>query len=437
MNELNKLTIESEATTYLLNNCLIFSLLDTDFYKFTMQQLVFHYFKTLKTKFKFKNRNDIPLAQYKTLVDAQLDMLCSLKFQPDEIDFLRDIEINNELVFKDDYLNSLKTFSLNRDKIATRADSDGITLHVDIETDDWYFNILFEVYVLSIINGIHSVIESCKNGGVEKFINNGMERLQDKINYVKAQPLYLQNAFNMIEFGTRRRFLDVNYQIRCFDMLRTQLPDNIKTSSNVLVAKTYGLVPSGTMAHEVLQAMQAVVGIKHSQEYAFKMWQKEYGKNKLGIALSDVLGMNPFFVSFNRELTESYQGMRQDSGCPKEWGDKVIKHYNFFDINQLSKDSVFSDGLDIPKSFDLLKYFYNRLTTYFGIGTNLTNDVGIKPLQIVLKMVSCDGKSVAKLSNDISKSMCEDIEYMNEVALVEKEMSETYKNLYYEEEVYA
>ena len=404
--------------------------MDTDFYKFTMQQVIYHFFKNKQTKFEFKNRNDIPLARYKKLVDAQLDFLCKLTFKKEELTFLANIEIDNEKVFKADYIESLSGFQLKRENIKTREDEDGITLHVDIQKDTWYDNILFEVYALSIINGIHSVMEACRNGGVQKFIDNGLSKLQDKIDFVKAQPTHLQEAFKLIEFGTRRRFLDVNYQVRCFDMLKEQLPNNIKTSSNVYVSYTHGLVPSGTMAHEFLQAMQAFVGIENSQKYAFEMWQKEYGTNKLGIALSDVLGMNPFFVAFNKELTHSYQGMRQDSGCPKEWGDKVIKHYNYFDINAMDKDSVFSDGLTIPKSFDLLEYFYNRLSPSFGIGTNLTNDVGIKPLQIVLKMVWCNDQSVAKLSDDPAKSMCKDAEYMKEVAKVATKMKKEYETLY-------
>ena len=355
MKALNQLITEIEAIQYLLNYPLIKSLLDTDFYKFTMQQVVYHFFKNKETKFEFKNRNDIPLSRYQELVDAQLDFLCKLTFKKEELVFLSNIKIENEKVFKEDYIESLSTFKLKRENIKTRKDEDGVTLHVDIEQDTWYDNILFEVYALSIINGIHSVMESCRNGGVQKFIDSGMEKLQEKIDFVKAQPTHLQEAFKLIEFGTRRRFLDVNYQVMCFDMLVDQLPNNITTSSNVYVAYTHGLTPSGTMAHEFLQAMQAFVGIEKSQKYAFEMWQKEYGTNKLGIALSDVLGMNPFFVAFNKDLTDSYQGMRQDSGCPKEWGDKVIKHYNYFDINAMDKTSVFSDGLNIPKSFMLLE----------------------------------------------------------------------------------
>jgi nicotinate phosphoribosyltransferase len=430
MKKLNLLKNIPEARSYLLSTPLITSLIDTDFYKFTMQQVVFHYFRNKKAKFEFKNRNSIPLAQYQDLVDKQLDFLCELTFKMDELKFLGDIEINNEKVFKKDYINALEGFSLKRKNIKTSKDKDGITLHIDIIKDTWFDNILFEVFVLSIVNGIHSVMESCANGGVQKFIDNGLNKLQGKIDFIKAHPL--QKDFKLVDFGTRRRFLNVDYQMSCFDMLKDQVPNNISTTSNVYIAYKHNIVPSGTMAHEMLQAMQAMVGIEESQKYTFDIWQKEYGTNKLGIALSDVLGMNPFFVAFNKELTESYQGLRQDSGCPKEWGDKVINHYNYFEINPMDKDSVFSDGLNIPKAFELLEYFHNRLSPSFGIGTNLTNDVGIEPLQIVLKMVWCNGQSVAKLSDNPAKSMCKDSVYMEEVSQVANKMNKEYEVLYLE-----
>lgn len=435
MKKINEIKNEEQARSFLLEQPLIKSLLDTDFYKFTMQQVVFHYFKNKKTKFEFKNRNDIPLSRYKEIVDAQFDFLCELKFKKEELAFLFNIKINEEHIFKKDYIESLSEFKLNRNRIKTRKDKDGVTLHVDIEKGNWFDNILFEVYALSIINGVYSVMEAAKNGGVQKFIDNGMSKLKDKIEYIKEQPQHLQDRFKLIEFGTRRRFLNVDYQNSCFSLLKKEVPNNITTTSNVYIAFLHGITPSGTMAHEFLQAMQAFVGIENSQKYAFEMWQKEYGTNKLGIALSDVLGMKPFFVSFNRELTESYKGMRQDSGCPYEWGDKVIKHYKYYNVNPMEKTSVFSDSLTIPKSFEILDYFYDKLCPYFGIGTNLTNDVGIKPLQIVLKMVWCNGQSVAKLSDDISKSMCKDIQYMEEVKKIANSMNIKYENLYHKQEI--
>lgn len=422
---------EKQAVDFLMNNPLVTSLLDDDFYKFTMQQVVFHYFKNKKTKFEFKNRNDIPLAQYQAIIEKQLDFICELNYKKEELSFLSELEINGEKIFKEDYIQALETFQLKRNRISVKKNNQ--ELEIKIKKDDWFQNIKFEVLVLSIVNGVHSIVEASKNGGVQKFYDNGINILQNKIDLIKNHPL--QESFNLVDMGTRRRFLNVEYQDTVFKMLQEQIPNNISTTSNVLVAMRNGVVPAGTMAHEFLQAMQAVVGIEESQKYAFNMWQKEYGKNKLGIALSDVLGMNPFFVSFDKALTESYQGARHDSGCPFEWGDKLIEHYEYYNVESMTKTAIFSDGLNIPYAFEILEYFQGRINVVFGIGTNLTNDVGMKALQIVLKMTWCDGQSVAKLSDNPAKSMCKDVVYMSEIAVVVDKMNQEYNNLYNKEEV--
>jgi nicotinate phosphoribosyltransferase len=417
---------EQEARKYLMENSLITSFLDDDFYKFTMQQVVFHHFKNKKTKFEFKNRNSIPLAPYKEIIEKQFDFISKLTYQQKELDYLSSLEIEGEKIFKEDYIESLKTFQLRRNKIT--VSKKGNDLDIKVKKDDWFHNMKFEVMALSIVNGVHSIIEASKNGGVQKFYDNGINILQDKINTIKSHPL--KNNFNLGDMGTRRRFLNVDYQETVFRMLQDQIPQNIVGTSNVLIAMRTGGNPLGTMAHEYLQAMQAVVGIKESQKFAFDLWQEEYGKNKLGIALSDVLGMNPFFVSFDKALTETYQGARHDSGCPFEWGDKLINHYQFFNINPLDKSAVFSDGLNIPYALEILEYFNNRIYVVFGIGTNLTNDVGLEALQIVLKMVWFEGQSVAKLSDNPAKSMCKDEKYMQEVSIVVNEMNIEYDDLY-------
>lgn len=431
--KLNDFTIpnisnEKDAVNFLMNTPIIFSLLDTDFYKFTMQQVVFHYFKDLKTKFEFKNRNDIPLVQYKDIINKQLDFLCNLKFKSNELEFLSNLKINGEKIFKSDYIESLIDFQLDRSKIQALEAKNNHDIDIKISKDTWFQNIMFEVYTLSIVNGVHSIIEASKKGGVHKFIQQGLNKLDNKIDYIQNQPLV--DKFNLVDFGTRRRFLDVNYQLAIFDKLKERIPNNIKSTSNVYVAYKHNIVPSGTMAHEYLQAMQSVVGIKDSQKYAFETWQKEYGKNKLGIALSDILGMNPFFVSFDKNLTETYQGCRHDSGDPLIWGDKVIKHYKENNVDPTTKNAVFSDGLNIPYAFEILNYFDNRIISSFGIGTNLTNDVGLIPLQSVLKMVWCNGQSVAKLSDNPAKSMCKDVIYMKEIKAVAESMNTEYIKLY-------
>lgn len=418
-----------EAREYLMNNCLVTSLLDTDFYKFTMQQVAFFHLKGKKAKFTFKNRNKIALARYIDIVNKQFDMLCELTFTKEEIVYLSTLVKNGKRLLKDEYLDALSKLKLKRESIVVSADKDGVTLHIDIAEDEWFENILFEIYVLSIVNGVHSVMEACANGGMHKFVSQGMERLDTKIEFAKKQRNL--EFFKMIDMGTRRRFANIEYQLMCYERMKNALPNNLVGSSNVYIAYKHGFVPSGTMAHEFLQAMQAIVGIRESQGYAFNLWKEQYGKD-LQIALSDIFGMNPFFVVFNKELAEHYEGARHDSGDPFEWGDKLIKHYNHFGINAQEKTGVFSDGLNFEKAFKLLDHFLGKINTVYGIGTNFTNDTGLEALQIVLKMVMFDGKSVAKRSDDPAKGMCQDIAYNLKVSEVAEEMNKEYERLYEE-----
>ncbi len=427
MKKLFDLKTVSEATDYLMNHCLIESLLDTDFYKFTMQQVAFYHLKGKKAKFAFKNRNKIELARYIDIVNKQFDMLCELTFTKEEIEYLATLTKNDKRLLQDEYLEALSELKLKRESIVVYADKDGKTLHIEIAEDEWFENILFEIYVLSIVNGVHSVMEACANGGVQKFVDQGMERLDAKIEFAKKQNNL--EFFKMIDMGTRRRFANFDYQLMCYLRMKNALPNNLVGSSNVYIAYKMGFVPSGTMAHEFLQAMQSVVGIRESQGYAFNLWKKQYGEN-LQIALSDILGMNPFFVVFNKELAQHYDGARHDSGNPFDWGDKLIKHYNHLGIDASKKTGVFSDGLNFEKSFKLLDHFLGRLNTVYGIGTNFTNDTGLEALQIVLKMVMFDGKSVAKKSDDPAKGMCQDVEYNVKVSAVAEQMNQEYEHLY-------
>jgi nicotinate phosphoribosyltransferase len=189
-------------------------------------------------------------------------------------------------------------------------------------------------------------------------------------------------------------------------------------TSNVRFAMEQGLTPLGTMAHEYLQACQAVgPRLRDSQSFAFNMWAREY-RGDLGIALSDVVGLEAFLRDFDLFFCKLFDGVRHDSGDPFEWGDRLIAHYQKMRIDPRTKTMVFSDSLDIPLAIRLYEYFKGRAQTSFGIGTNLTNDLGYESLQIVIKMTRCNGQPVAKISDSPSKSMDYDpsyVKYLREV----------------------
>ena len=183
-------------------------------------------------------------------------------------------------------------------------------------------------------------------------------------------------------------------------------------TSNVLLAMKLGLTPLGTMAHEYLQACQALgPRLRDSQVFGFESWAREY-RGDLGIALSDVYGIEPFLRDFDMYFCKLFDGARHDSGDPFAWGERMIEHYRRNRVDPLTKTLIFSDGLTVPRTIELFKQFHGRTQLAFGIGTNLTNDLGYEPLQIVIKMVRCNGQPVAKLSDTPAKNMCEDEKYL-------------------------
>jgi nicotinate phosphoribosyltransferase len=218
-------------------------------------------------------------------------------------------------------------------------------------------------------------------------------------------------AFRIADYGTRRRF-SYRWQDEVVRTLKRSIGPKFVGTSNVKLALDHGLTPLGTMAHEYLQACQAVgPRLRDSQVYAFNTWSREY-RGDLGIALSDVFGMEAFLRDFDLFFCKLFDGVRHDSGDPFEWGEKLIAHYQRMRIDPRTKTMVFSDSLNIPLAIRLFEYFRGRSQIAFGVGTNLTNDLGYEPLSIVIKMTRCNGQPVAKISDEPSKAMDYDPSYV-------------------------
>ena len=174
------------------------------------------------------------------------------------------------------------------------------------------------------------------------------------------------------------------------------------------MARRHGLVPIGTMAHEYLQVHQALdYRLRDFQKMALENWVKEY-RGDLGIALTDVITMDSFLGDFDLYFAKLFDGIRHDSGDPIKWGEKAIAHYQNLRLDPATKILTFSDGLDLPRSFDLYRHFADRTKVGFGIGTDLTHDLGVEPLSLVMKLVQCNGTPVAKISDAPEKTLCDD-----------------------------
>lgn len=378
---------------------IITSLLDTDLYKLTMMQCVLHQFPSALVEYKFSCRNQANIGQYIHEIENEINHLCDLQFTQEELNFLATLDY-----IKSDFIEFLRIFKLNRDFIKLSLTQDK-QLSLVIE-GPWLHTILFEVPVLAIINEVY-FRNQCKNPDYAQ----GQELLKNKIGLIKAtKDVDIQN-FRLADFGTRRRF-SKSWHDYVLNTLVNSIPENFIGSSNILLAKKYHLIPVGTMAHEFLQACQAVgPRLIDSQKYAFEVWAQEY-RGRLGTALTDVVGLDAFLRDFDLYFSKLFDGLRQDSGDPIIWGERVIEHYKKIKIDPTSKLLTFSDSLTIPLAINIYKHFYGRATTAFGIGTNLTNDLGYEPIQIVIKMVRCNNQPVAKISDSPGKTVCDDKSYV-------------------------
>jgi len=379
---------------------IIRSLLDTDLYKFSMMQVVLHHYPAAHVEYRFKCRNPgIDLVPYIEEIRSELDALCSLRFSEDELDYLRSWRF-----IKSDFIDFLGLFQLNAKyvRIEPAASGNG-EIEIRIE-GPWLHTILFEVPLLAIVNEVYF-----RRNAAGLDLAEGRRRLRDKIALLRDTPGY--ERCRIADYGTRRRF-SREWHAEVAQALRDGLGPKLAGTSNVWLAWKLGLTPLGTLAHEYLQAHQALgPRLRDSQVAALETWAKEY-RGDLGIALSDVYGLNAFLRDFDMYFCKLFDGTRHDSGDPFAWGERVLAHYRANRVDPSSKVLVFSDGLDIPKVMQLYEHFRDRCLLAFGVGTNLTNDVGPTPLNIVIKMIRCNGQPVAKLSDSPGKNMCEDKAYV-------------------------
>ena len=378
-------------------------MLDTDLYKYSMLQAVLHQHPGAMVEYLFKCRTDgIDFRAYAPKIIGEINKMCrELKFQKEELEYLGDLRF-----IKKDTIQFLKLFRFDYDYVNVLVDNDG-ELHITVK-GPWLHTILFEVPILSIVSEVYS-------RDMSDNFDEANRRTDEKINTIL-------NAYNedhivipIAEFGGRRRHsveaqanVLMKFKDRC---LLSRDGTGLVGTSNVMFAKMLGLKAIGTMAHEWLQAHQAFYRIADSQFMALENWAKEY-RGDLGIALSDVIGLKAFLHDFDMYFSKLFDGTRQDSGDPYEYGHAMIDHYKRMSIDPMTKSLVFSDGLTIAKAMEIAKHFDKKIKHSYGIGTHLTNDFDFKALQIVLKMTRCNGNPVAKVSDSPGKGMCTDNSYV-------------------------
>jgi nicotinate phosphoribosyltransferase len=390
---------------------IITSLLDTDLYKFTMMQVVLHQFPGAQVEYRFKCRNPgIQLAPFVDEINEEIQHLCTLRFRERELEYLRSWRF-----IKSDFVDFLGLFQMNPKYITVRPAASGDGSIDIVVKGPWLHTILFEIPVLAIVNEIYF-----RNTQRLPDYAEGRRRLDEKIGLLGDRPEL--EGLRIADYGTRRRFSRL-WQEEVIIACKEKLGQHFAGTSNVYYAMKHGVLPLGTMAHEYLQACQALgPRLRDSQTYGFDCWAREY-RGDLGIALSDVYGMDAFLRDFDLYFCKLFDGARHDSGDPFEWGERLIRHYEANRVDPMTKTLVFSDSLTFSLAIRLYQQFHARTRVAFGIGTNLTNDLGYAPLQIVIKMVRCNGQPVAKLSDTPAKNMCDDdayLQYLRQVFEIRK-----------------
>ncbi len=385
---------------------IINSLLETDLYKFSMGMAIYHQFPDYKTTWTFKCRNKDVFFTPEMVeeIKEQLVAYCNLRFSEDELAYLDNIKW-----FKGSYIDFLRIWQPRYEDFEITTDSDcGLT----IETKGTWLNTsMYEIPTLAIVNEVYFRMQYDYDELMESF----KERLEDKFNKLKTCKWY---ARNFSEFGLRRR-LSSEAQEMAVEKF-THLKDTIGCNSvfigtsNVYLAKKFGITPVGTMAHEWIMCV-GQGNHKHnpaySNWYALEAWVKEYGILN-GTALTDAITTDCFLKDFQLTYATLFSGVRHDSGDPIEWGDKMIKHYESLGIDPKNKTLLFSDSLDFEKTTEIFHHFNGRANVAFGIGTYLSNDTCIEPLNIVMKTTMCNGQDVAKISDTPGKGMCKNPEYV-------------------------
>ena len=382
------------------------SLLETDLYKFSMGQAIYHQFSDYKTTWTFKCRNEKVFFTPEMVeeIKDQIQAYCSLRFTEDELDYLENIKW-----IKGSYVDFLRLWEPRYEDFTITTEGDkGLT----IETKGTWLNTsMYEIPTLAIVNEVYFRMSY----DYDMLMDSFKEKLEAKIQTLVSGEYRIGN---FSEFGVRRRLSSDAQDLavrRLAEENSNYVDSNIVGTSNVFLAKKYNLTPVGTMAHEWIMCVGQGTH-KHNPAYsnwfALDAWVKEYGVLN-GTALTDTITTDCFLKDFQLTYATLFSGVRHDSGSPFEWGDKMIAHYKSLGIDPTTKTLLFSDGLDFKEATEIKDYFNGKVKVAFGIGTYLSNDTCEEPLNIVMKTTLCNGMDVAKISDVKGKGMCKNDAYVD------------------------
>lgn len=385
---------------------IITSLLETDLYKLSMGQAIYHQFSDYKTTWSFKCRNTGVhfTGEMVEEIREQIRAYCELSFTEDELKYIDSIKW-----MKGSYVDFLRLWKPRYEDFTITDDA---PCGLSIETKGTWLNTsMYEIPTLAIVNEVYFRMQY----DYGKLLDSFQRRLDEKYEQLYSGKRYI-GTFS--EFGLRRR-LSAEAQelvVERFTHLNDtgrEISDFVGTS-NIYLAKKYGVMPVGTMAHEWIMCV-GQGNHKHnpaySNWYALNAWVKEYGVLN-GTALTDAITTDCFLKDFQLTFATLFSGVRHDSGDPIAWGEKMIRHYESLGIDPKAKTLLFSDALDFEKADRIYRHFNGKSGVAFGIGTYLSNDTDVEPLNIVMKTTMCNGQDVAKISDAASKGICKNPAYV-------------------------
>jgi len=370
---------------------MIQSILDNDLYKFSMQQAVHQLYPRAQVRYSFFNRGKTKFPKgFIPLVREQINKMATLSLSREQKAFLKE----KCYFLTPVYLDFLETYQYDPKEVTIRRQDGDVRLDIN---GPWYRTILWEVPLMAIISEAYFKATGQKGYSIEK---------RRRINLEKGEQ-FLKNGVKFADFGTRRRFSAANHEQLIRDLTGTDKTALIGTS-NVHLAHQFNLTPIGTLAHEWFMFHSVLHGYQMANPSAQDAWVRVF-HGDLGIVLTDTYTTDVFLSTFDTFNAKLFDGVRQDSGDPFAFTDKMIAHYKKLHIDPSAKTIVFSDGLDVERAVKIHEYCGGRVRDAYGIGTTLTNDVGVSPLNIVIKLTRCQvsldkpWRNTVKLSDDVGK----------------------------------
>ncbi len=370
---------------------MIQSILDNDLYKFTMQQAIHMLYPRAHAQYEFINRGGTPFPKgFARKINDQVQKMAALSLSPEQKIFLE----TSCYFLTPVYLDFLSSYRFDPDEVSVTQKKDALVLTI---TGPWYRTVLWEVPLMAIIS------ETFFKTKPQPPLSNQKRRA---VNTKKAEILS-QHGVKFADFGTRRRFSAGNHHQLLQDLL-SYTPHTLIGTSNVHFAHQFNITPIGTLAHEWFMFHAILHGYQMANPSAQDAWVKVF-HGDLGIALTDTYTTDIFLSTFDTFYAKLFDGIRQDSGDPFAFTDNIIAHYESLHIDPSSKTIVFSDGLDVRKAVKIHQYCKGRIKDAYGIGTSLTNDVGVVPLNMVIKLSrgrmaeNKPWRNTVKLSDDTGK----------------------------------